>query len=242
VIELADPAANNSLMGASNGDYVSWYFTFARTELVIGFDPKSHLAPAFKRVQQHKLPWYKALSQPGLRLGRTDPNLDPKGYRAIWAVNLAQKLYHLDGFKRRLLGTDQNSSQIFPEEVLVARMLTGQLDAGVFYLSEARELRIPFIRLPAKINLGSAADRKIYSTQHFTTSNGVRVTGAPIQYSITIPRTVKNIDGAEAFVRFVLSRRVRAIASAHGLIPIKTSLGGDRNSVPTPLMRFIGQK
>src|SRR5947209_18839879 len=133
-------------MGPGNGDYVSWYFTFARSELVIGFDPKSRFAPAFRQVQQRKLPWYTALSQPGLRFGRTDPNLDPKGYRAIWAVNLAQKLYHLQGFKKRLLGSDLNPAQIFPEEVLVARLLTGQLDAGGFYLPEVRDLGIPYIR------------------------------------------------------------------------------------------------
>ena len=102
VVEFADPAVNSTLMGSANGNYVSWYMTFATSQLVIGFDPKSPVAMEFVQVQKHKLPFYKALQQKGLKIGRTDPNLDPKGYRAIWMANLTQKIYHLEGFEKKL--------------------------------------------------------------------------------------------------------------------------------------------
>lgn len=244
VVEFADPAVNKTLMGAANGSYVSWYFTFASSQLVIGFDPKSKVAKEFRQVQKGKLPFYKALQQKGLKIGRTDPNIDPKGYRAIWMAKLTQKLYKLKNFESKLFGTVENPSQVFPEQTLVARMLTGQVNAGVFYLSEVKDLGIPYITLPARVNLGStkAKDVKLYKTQHFTTSAGQTVTGAPIQYTITIPRTVKNQAGAEAFVRFVLSPRVRAISAAHGLLTIKTTVGGNRSAVPHSLVGFIGKK
>jgi molybdate/tungstate transport system substrate-binding protein len=242
VVEFADPTVNRTLMGDANGNFVSWYLTFARSELVIGFDAKSKYASAFRQVQRHQLSWYKALLQKGLRFGRTDPNLDPKGYRTIFMANLAQKVYHLKNFKQRLLGSDTNPDQTFPEEVLVARLLTGQVNAGVFYLSEARDLGVPYIRLPAKVNLGVAKYKQLYGTQHFTTNKGVTVQGAPIQYTITIPSTVKNIEGAQAFVRFVLSPRVREIGASHGLLPIRTTVTGDRSAVPVALTRYIGQK
>lgn len=242
VVELADPTVNAALMGDANGNIVSWYFTFAHSELVIGFDPSSRFAPAFRAVQHHKLPFYRALDQNGLRFGRTDPNLDPKGYRAIFMAGLAQQVYHLKGFKNRLLGSDNNPDQVFPEEGLVARLLTGQVNAGVFYLSEVRDLGIPYISLPAKINLGNAKYSKLYATQHFTSAQKATFTGAPIQLTITIPSTVKNRSGAEAFVHFVLSRRVRTIAAAHGLLSIKTTVGGDRSAVPSSLVGFIGQR
>jgi len=241
VVELADPKVDDSLMGNANGNYLSWYFTYARSELVIGFDPKSKFAGDFRRVQGHKLLWYRALLQPGLRIGRTDPNLDPKGYRALWMAELAQRVYHLKNFKERIFGSDSNPAQIFPEEVLVARILTGQVNAAVFYLSEARDLGLPYISLPAKINLGNVKYAKLYATQHFTTSGGVTVTGAPIEYTITIPGTAKNESGAEAFVRFVLSRRVRALSKTHGLLPFKVSVGGDRSAVPPSLGTFVGK-
>jgi molybdate/tungstate transport system substrate-binding protein len=242
VVELADPAVNTTLMGAANGNYVSWYLTFATSQLVIGFDPKSKVANEFVKVQKHQLPFYKALQQKGLKIGRTDPNIDPKGYRAIWMANLAQKVYHLKGFETKLFGSVENPSQVFPEQVLVARMLTGQVNAGVFYLSEVKDLGIPYITLPAKVNLGSKKYAKEYATQHFTTAAGQTLTGAPIQYTITIPSTVKNEAGAEAFVRFVLSPRVRAISAAHGLLILKTTVVGDRSVVPGGLASLIGKR
>lgn len=241
VVEFADPAVDASLTGSANGSYVSWYFTFATSQLVIGFDPRSKLAPDFRAVQRHKLPFYRALQQKGLRIGRTDPNIDPKGYRAIWMANLIQSQYHLKGFEKQLFGAVENPSQVFPEEVLVARMLTGQVDAGVFYLSEVKDLGIPYIPLPALVNLGSTKYAKVYATQHFTTSAKQTVTGAPIEYTITIPTTVKNEAGAEAFVRFVLSPRVRAVSASHGLLPIKIIVAGDAAAIPASLTRFIGK-
>lgn len=242
VVEFADPGVNSTLIGPANGSYVSWYFTFARSELVVAFDARSKYAAAFRQVQKGKLPFYRALAQKGLRFGRTDPNLDPKGYRAIWMADLTQKVYHLKGFAQRLLGSNTNPDQIFPEEVLVARMLTGQVDAGVFYLSEVRDLGIPYIKLPARVNLGSTRYARLYASQHYTTNKGTAVAGAPIQYTITIPSTVKNAAGAEAFVRFVLSKRVRAVEAAHGLLPIKIAVSGDRATVPSNLQGLIGQK
>jgi molybdate/tungstate transport system substrate-binding protein len=241
VVQLADPAADRLLMGAANGDYVSWYFTFARSELVVGFDPRSRFAAAFRAVQHHSLPWYRALEQPGLRLGRTDPNLDPKGYRALFMARLAEKVYHLQGFKSRVLGPDSNPAQIFPEEVLVARMLTGQIDAGIFYLSEVRDLGIPYISLPDRVNLGAPRYARLYATQRFTSAQGATIAGAPILYTITVPSTVRDRPGAEAFVSFVLSRRIRAVEATHGLLPTRVALYGQRSKVPASLVALIGK-
>src|SRR5438309_5855630 len=124
-------------------------------------------------------------------------------------ANLTQKVYHLNRFEQNLFGTTENTSQVFPEQVLVARMLTGQVNAGIFYLSEVKDLGVPYITLPPQVNLGSTRYARLYATQHFTTSAGQTITGTPIQYTLTIPSTVKDQAGAEAFVRFVLSARVR---------------------------------
>lgn len=241
VVELADPEADASLMGAGNGSYLSWYLTFARSTLVIGFNPRSRYAADFRLVRKGKLKFYRALLQKGMRIGRTDPEVDPKGYRALWMANLIQREYHLKNFKRRLFGSVENPSQVFSEETLVARILTGQLDAGVFYLSEVKDLGIPYIDLPASVNLGSGRYARLYATQSFTARTGERVIGAPIRYTITIPSTVRNQAGAVAFVRFVLGQRIRAISASHGLLPTKVSLTGKRDAVPRSLKRYIGR-
>jgi hypothetical protein len=40
----------------------------------------------------------------------------------------------------------------------------------------------------------------------------------------------------------VLSSRVRAISAAHGILIIKTTVGGDGSAVPGALTTFIGKK
>jgi hypothetical protein len=70
----ANPKVNQDLTGAANGDWVNWYVTFARSPLVIGYSPTSRFAAALKTK-----PWYEVLQEPGIKIGRTDPKLDPKG-------------------------------------------------------------------------------------------------------------------------------------------------------------------
>ncbi|MBV8065791.1 MAG: substrate-binding domain-containing protein, partial [Actinobacteria bacterium] len=82
----AAPSVNKTLMGAGNGDWVSWYGEFAAAPLLIGFSPSSKFASAFKTK-----PWWTVLSTPGLLLGRTDPVLDPKGVLTIQFINRASK-------------------------------------------------------------------------------------------------------------------------------------------------------
>ena len=43
----ATPEANLSLEGSANGDWVSWYATFARAPLVLGYNPNSSFAGQF---------------------------------------------------------------------------------------------------------------------------------------------------------------------------------------------------
>jgi molybdate/tungstate transport system substrate-binding protein len=67
---------NDSLMGAANGDWVSWYITFAQSPLVIGYNATSKFAAEFKTK-----PWYQVLQEPGIRIGRTNPQFDRGQWR-----------------------------------------------------------------------------------------------------------------------------------------------------------------
>ena len=51
VFVSADPTVNVLLQGAANGDYVRWWTPFARTEMVIGWSPKSRFKEAFESAQ-----------------------------------------------------------------------------------------------------------------------------------------------------------------------------------------------
>ena len=133
----ASPTADQGLEGAANGNYVSWYATFAKAPLVIGYNPSSSFASQFRSK-----PWYRVITEPGIRVGRTDPKLDPKGKLTASAIEQASAVLGMPGLTKAL-----SSFEVFPEESLVGRLEAGQLDAGFFYSNEAREQHIPTVPL-----------------------------------------------------------------------------------------------
>jgi molybdate/tungstate transport system substrate-binding protein len=134
----ASPTVNTSLEGASNGNWESWYATFATSPLVLGYNSNSKFAADLKSK-----PWYQVITEPGFLLGRTDPTTDPKGKLTVAALNTAAHTYS----DPALSSLAASSSSVFPEETLVGRLQAGQLDAGFFYTSETTAASIPTIPL-----------------------------------------------------------------------------------------------
>ncbi|HMD02897.1 MAG TPA: substrate-binding domain-containing protein, partial [Candidatus Baltobacteraceae bacterium] len=121
----ADAKILDGMIGASGGNFVSWYLNFATTRLVIGYAAASPFAHDFVLANRGEKKLTSALLAPGLRLGRTDPALDPKGYRTILACELLEAQLGPPGFAARLLGDPRNPAQIVPEETLLARLEGG---------------------------------------------------------------------------------------------------------------------
>ena len=234
----ASTAAYKPLQGAANGDIVSWHITFAGNRMVIGYSPKSPYAARLAAAASGATPWSQALAMPGLRLGRTDPKLDPKGVNTLYTLQLAETYYQQPGLKAKLLGADENPAQIFPEEELVARLTAGQLDAGFFYLNEAKDAGIPYITLPKQVDLSDPSLAGAYAAATYTTASGTVQRGAPILFSVTIPATVKNEAGAVAFVQYLLGKQGQAQLAASGFLAVPLSFTGDRAKVPAGLLQF----
>ena len=125
VFVSASPSVNTTLMGPSNGNWVSWYVTFATSPLVLGYNPHSKFAEDLKTK-----PWYVVITEPGFLVGRTDPATDPKGKLTDMAIADLVKKYPA------LAKITASDSNVYPEETLVGRLQAGQLDAGFFYTSE----------------------------------------------------------------------------------------------------------
>jgi molybdate/tungstate transport system substrate-binding protein len=198
----ANPKVDDELMGASNGDWVSWYITFAQSPLVIGYNPSGRFAADLKTKQ-----WYQVLLEPGIRIGRTDPKLDPKGALTLQLMQKAETFYKSPDLSQHVLGAPDNSAQVLSEETLVGRLQSGQLDVGFFYSSETVDAKIPAIDLPAAV--------------------------APMAvYTVTILRDAPNATGAEQFVSFLLGDEGRRLLLEHGLYGQKFEISGDQNAVP----------
>lgn len=205
----ANPKVNNALMGAENGAWVSWYIALAQSPLVIGYSASSKFAKAFKTK-----PWYQVLMEPGIKIGRTDPKLDPKGSLTLTLMNQAETFYKSPGLAQKVLGPPDNPEQVLPEETLIGRLQSGQLDAGFFYSTETADARIPALSLPPAI-----------------TPKAV--------YTVTILRNAPNPAGAEQFVGFLLGGDGRGLLKQHGLTLQKLTVEGEANAVPQDIKAIV---
>ena len=89
--------------------YTNWYVQYAGTSIVVAYNPKSKYASQFKAIADGSKPiqdLFTLLQTPGLKLGRTDPNIDPQGRDFIEMLELAQMTYHLPSDTvTKILGT-----------------------------------------------------------------------------------------------------------------------------------------
>lgn len=229
----ADPTVNDTvLMGDKNENLVSWYATMASSQLVLAYNPKSAFVEKFKAAAANQIPWYEVLQTPGLRFGRGDPTTDPKGYRTLFLFDLAGKHYKNPQIPR-MLGDPLNPAQVFPEIVLLARVETGQFDAGIFYRHEVVAHHLPYVTFPPEINLGYPQFANLYAEATYKLPSGEQVKGAPIIFTITIPRTVSHPAAAESFARFMLSST--KLLEEFGFGAIDHQVVGDREKVPADL-------
>lgn len=202
VFVSVDPALVTGL-----GARVSYAATFASTSLGIGWSSQSRYAALFASVAAGKTPLLAALSTRGLAIGRTDPKLDPKGAYTIEAMTL---LAGKDG-ERKILGDDENQAQTFPEEDLLARIETGQADAGFFYKTETVARGLNFFPLPGAASL---SDR--------------------ITYTLALMKGAPHPQAAAAFRDFLLRGDGKRILERAGLTYLaapKALVGGPLSAV-----------
>jgi molybdate/tungstate transport system substrate-binding protein len=217
-----------------------WLVKFATAELVIAYTPNSPFFDDLEKARNGELLWYEVLSKDGLKFRRTDPELDPNGYYTIIAAKLANLHYDDPSIKHRILGADRNPEQILPEETLKTALQQGQIDAAVAYRHEAVARGLPYIVLPNEINLGDPAFSNSYREASYTLGSGVTVYGDIIPFCITIPETSKHLDGAIAFMKFLLSEKGKSLLERDGLYPITFEVDGDLEEIPSTIIDIVG--
>ncbi len=235
----ADPKVNERLMGKENGDLVHWYATIFGNEMVLGYNPNSRFAAELRQVGTDDTRLYEILQEKGFRLGRGDPELEPKGYRTLFLFDLAEKHYQRPGLAKKILSNPEQPTLVFPEEQLVARLEAGQLDAGIFYRNEVAEHSLPFIGFPREFNLSDPDLDPQYGAATYINPKGDKFAGSAIVYSITIPETAQNPTGAIALVGFLLSDEGRKMVEKHALRLIQPLVSGEIEAVPPTLQTAL---
>jgi len=229
--------------------FTKWYVQYAGNSMVLAYNPNSKYASQFKAFADGSKPLsglFTLLETPGLKLGRTDPNIDPQGRDFIYMLELAQSYYHLPSDTvSKILGTTDfgtpTSSQIFAESSLDATLQSGQLDASSAFLTQAIELHLDYIPLPSAINLGDVALATQYAKATVTvTSNGQKSTksGSPQWIDITI--IGKPTPAAIAFVKYTLSPAGLALYKTGGFRLATPVVTGDSSAIPAAIKSELG--
>ncbi len=226
--------------------FTQWYVQYAGTSMVIAYNPHSRYASQFRAYADGSKPLaglFRLLETPGLRLGRTDPNIDPQGRDFIYMLELAQAHYHLPSDTvAKILGTTDfgtaNSPEIYAESALDSILESGQLDAASAFVTQAIELHLDYIPLPTAINLGSFADAALYHTASVTITGGVTKHGSPQVIDITIIGTPT--AAAIAFVTYTLSAAGVAEYKHGGFTILTPTLTGTTTAVPSPILSELG--
>jgi molybdate/tungstate transport system substrate-binding protein len=194
VIVTADPGLLRESLGP---EQVRWDVVFATNELGIAYAPET---PVGDRLADGE-PWYRVLADSRVEVGRTDPNLDPLGYRTTMLFDLAERYYDRAGLASTLW---DNSTVAARESHLLAGVEAGSRPAAYCYRNMAADHDLPFVELPPALNFADPEHATHYATATYTTDQGRTIEGRPILYAATVPETASNPNGARQFVRFLL--------------------------------------
>jgi molybdate/tungstate transport system substrate-binding protein len=203
-------------------DYADWDMKFATNEMSIVYTGNSR-----RSAEINQQNWYTILLDNDVSYGRSDPNLDPCGYRTILTMKLAERFYGVKGLAHDLMG--KNTEYIRPKEVdLLSLLEMGELDYIFIYRSVAEQHRLKYLILPDEINLKNPEMEDYYkhaSVELNGKKPGEKIVqiGASMVYGVTIPKNAPNPSLAKAFVRYLLEKekgqKVMAEMGQPSLVP-----------------------
>ena len=220
-------------------EYADWNIKFAGNEMAIVYHEKSR-----QSARINKDNWYRVLMEDDVVFGRSNPDFDPCGYRAVLLAKLAEKYYRQPGLSDKMLHKDIN--YIRPKEVdLVALLETDVIDYIFLYRSVAEQHGLKYLILPDSINLKNPGLADYYATVTVEISGkrpGETITqkGEAMVYAVTIIKNSPNKEAAMKFVRFLLSReKGMAIMEKNGQLSLVPSPTDTYEKIPKELKQFV---
>jgi molybdate/tungstate transport system substrate-binding protein len=183
----------------------TWYVPFARNRMVLAYTDRSRGAGEISSSN-----WWQVITRPGIDVGRSDPDLDPAGYRTLLLFQLAEREYHQPGLAASLARA-ASARNVRPKSAdLVALLQTGELDYAWGYESVAQAAHLRYLRLPTHIDLGEPADSAYYAQAEVRVigkapGDTIAFRGEPIVYAVSIPTGAPHAASAARFVTFLLS-------------------------------------
>ncbi|SDD67230.1 extracellular solute-binding protein [Natrinema hispanicum] len=159
----------------------AWFAEFATNSIVIAYNPDTEGGQQLADAGTES--WYQPLLNGDITIGRTDPDLDPLGYRALFMLELATTHYGTDANLRDAI---PRTEQIYPETQLISQFETGSVDAAIAYRNMAVERGYDYIDLPVEIDLSDPSYTDTYESATYELPSGKVVSGGLISYGATI--------------------------------------------------------
>ena len=226
VIASADYKVIDNLLIPKNAKF---NVQFATNEMAIAYTEKSKF---HREISAEN--WTEIVLREGVKVGHSNPNSDPCGYRSILVTKLAANYYKKPDFFKDLLGykdmykvgdEEKNKVVVRPKETdLLALLQVHALDYLYIYKSVAQQHGLQYITLPKEVSLKDAEFDTLYKGVSFNISGKkpgetIEKKGGAMVYGMTIPQNESsplNVKGAEAFVNFVLSKEGSKIMEKNG--------------------------
>lgn len=226
VMASADYKVIDNLMIPANAKFNA---QFATNEMAIAFTEKSKYADQITAEN-----WPEIFLKEGVKVGHSNPNMDPCGYRSMLVTKLAEDYYNVPGFYDKLFGYgdsyqngEENKTKVIvrPKETdLLGLIEAGMYDYLYIYKSVAEQHHLKYLTLPEEVSLKSAKFADQYKKATFQINGkkpGEWITkkGGPMVYGITVAENdicPANKEGAVLFVNFVLSEQGQAIMKKNG--------------------------
>lgn len=207
---------------------VTWYARFAGNRMVLAYTGESRFASEMSAAT-----WRSILVRDGVEVGRSDPDLDPSGYRALLLFQLAEMHYADAGLAARLLAAAPRRN-VRPKEVELTGLLqAGELDYIWTYESVAQAASLEYIRLPERIDFSTPAESAYYARAVVrvvgaTMGDTLEIPGRHIVYALSVPVDAPNTALAERAAAFLLSEDgARLMRSQRLEVQEPASLVGD---------------
>lgn len=203
--------------------FTDWDVEFAANSLGLAYDDGT---PLGRRLDAGE-PWYEVVrdAEDG-EVAISDPDLDPLGYRAVQAFELAEREHGIDGFREDVLATAYREPE---EPQLLAGVATGTCAAAVVYRNMAVDHDLPFVGFPEEYDFSNPALADHYATVSYTTDEGYTATGRPILYNATVLDSADNPDAGTELITFLIDnpdileaaglRVAPSLPDAHGSVP-----------------------
>jgi len=226
VVASADYKAIDKLMIGKDAKFNA---SFATNKMAIAIAPKAKF-----RDEISEKNWFDIVLKDGVKVGHSNPNLDPCGYRTMLVAQLTEKAYGKKDFFKELFGYgdhyevgEENKKKVIvrPKETdLLALVESSSIDYLFIYESVAKQHGLKYITLEDSVNLGNAKLNSEYAKATFKIDGkkkGQSLTqvGESMVYGLTIPENKKsplNRAGAIKFVKFILSDEGKAIIKKNG--------------------------